>query len=88
MHGSNLEGYNTGSGGGLGFSRPGRFQLAEHRYGREEMLALYDRSGLPSEPLISLSNLYVEKKQMPLALVTPTEDEQVRQFYNYIFFVD
>ncbi|KAL0130742.1 hypothetical protein PUN28_002396 [Cardiocondyla obscurior] len=67
---------NTGSGGG-GTTTLGtpRYQLAEYRYGREEMLALFDRNCKPSELLTSLPALYVEKTQLPLALITMTEDE-------------
>lgn len=69
---------NTGSGGGgtTTLSTP-RFQLAEHRYGREEMLALFDRNCKPPEPLTTFPALYVEKTQLPLALTTMTEDETV-----------
>ncbi|XP_011687407.1 PREDICTED: PERQ amino acid-rich with GYF domain-containing protein 2 isoform X2 [Wasmannia auropunctata] len=67
---------NTGSGGGgtTTLSVP-RYQLAEHRYGREEMLALFDRNCKPSEPLTTFPTLYVEKTQLPLALTTMTDDE-------------
>ncbi|XP_012534011.1 GRB10-interacting GYF protein 2 isoform X2 [Monomorium pharaonis] len=68
---------NAGSGGGgtTTLSTP-RYQLAEHRYGREEMLALFDRNCKPSEPfLVSFPMLYVEKTQLPLALTTMTDDE-------------
>lgn len=69
-----------GSGGGGGgtttLSTP-RYQLAEHRYGREEMLALFDRNYKPPELLTTFPALYVEKTQLPLALVQMTEDETV-----------
>lgn len=66
----------SGSGGTTSLSTP-RYQLAEHRYGREEMLALFDRNCKPSEPLTTFPALYVEKTQLPLALTTMTEDETV-----------
>lgn len=62
------------SGSTLTLSTP-RYQLAEHRYGREEMLALFDRNYKPPEPLTTFSTLYVEKTQLPLALIQMTEDE-------------
>ncbi|XP_014474042.1 PREDICTED: PERQ amino acid-rich with GYF domain-containing protein CG11148 isoform X2 [Dinoponera quadriceps] len=67
---------NTGGGGGgtTTLSTP-RYQLAEYRYGREEMLALYDRNHKPPETLPTYSGLYVEKAQLPLALIQMTEDE-------------
>lgn len=72
-----------GSGGGGGgtttLSTP-RYQLAEHRYGREEMLALFDRNYKPPEPLTTFPALYVEKTQPPLALVQMTEDETVIRY--------
>lgn len=69
---------NTGGGGGgtTTLSTP-RYQLAEHRYGREEMLALFDRTCKPPDSLISFQALYVEKTQLPLALIQMTEDETV-----------
>lgn len=69
---------NTGGGGGgtTSLSTP-RYQLAEHRYGREEMLALFDRNYKPPEALTSFQALYVEKTQLPLALTQMTEDETV-----------
>ncbi|KAF7385552.1 hypothetical protein HZH68_013982 [Vespula germanica] len=74
----NLSGENSNSSGTSGststLSTP-RYQLAEHRYGREEMLALFDRNYKPPEPLITFSTLYVEKTQLPLALIQMTEDE-------------
>lgn len=55
-----------------------KYQLAEYRYGREEMLALFDRSVLAPEPLRSVNGLYVEKLQLPLALIQMSEEETVR----------
>lgn len=54
-----------------------RYQLADHRYGREEMLALFDHMVKAPDPLTSISSLYVEKTQEPLALQQMTEDETV-----------
>lgn len=64
-------------GGGTTTSSTSRYHLAEHRYGREEMLALFDRNNKPPEPLTTFSALYVEKTQLPLALIQMTEDETV-----------
>lgn len=66
----------SGGGGTTSLTTP-RYQLAEHRYGREEMLILFDRSCKPPEPLTNFSSLYVEKTQLPLALIQMTEDETV-----------
>ncbi|KAI4494245.1 hypothetical protein M0802_009114 [Mischocyttarus mexicanus] len=74
----NLSGENSNTSGISGststLSTP-RYQLAEHRYGREEMLALFDRNYKPPEPLMTFSTLFVDKSQLPLALVQMTEDE-------------
>lgn len=72
------DGCNTGGGGGgtTTLSTP-RYQLAEHRYGREEMLALFDKNCKPPELLTTFAALYVEKTQLPLALIQMTEDETV-----------
>ncbi|KOC67726.1 PERQ amino acid-rich with GYF domain-containing protein [Habropoda laboriosa] len=66
---------NSGGGGGTTSLTTPRYQLAEHRYGREEMLILFDRNCKPPEPLSNFSSLYVEKTQLPLALIQMTEDE-------------
>ncbi|XP_043527998.1 GRB10-interacting GYF protein 2 isoform X1 [Frieseomelitta varia] len=65
----------SGGGGGTTSLTTPRYQLAEHRYGREEMLILFDRNCKPPEPLTNFSSLYVEKTQFPLALIQMTEDE-------------
>lgn len=59
-----------------GISKP---QLAEHRYGREEMLALFDITtcNLPPESLKELSMVYDEKPTNPLSLQQMSEEETV-----------
>lgn len=57
-----------------------RYQLAEHRYGREEMLALFDSVVKAPDPLASFPGLYVDKTQTPLALIQMTEEETVSPF--------
>lgn len=54
-----------------------KYQLAEFRYGREEMLALFDEASAAPEPLKNLSGLYVDKTQPPLALISVTDEETV-----------
>ncbi|XP_063988224.1 GRB10-interacting GYF protein 2-like [Diachasmimorpha longicaudata] len=74
----NLSGDSCNSGGGGGGTAnliTPRYHLAEHRYGREEMLALFDRNCKPPEALSTLQTLYVEKTQLPLAFIPMTEDE-------------
>ena len=79
----NLAGDNCNAGGGGGGSASltaPRYQLAEHRYGREEMLALFDRNYKPPETLSSFGAIFIDKAQLPLALIQMTEDETVRKF--------
>ncbi|XP_055688107.1 GIGYF family protein Gyf [Lutzomyia longipalpis] len=52
-----------------------RHQLAEFRYGREEMLSLFDKNIKVPEILPKFKNLFVEKIQCPLALTPSTEDD-------------
>ena len=78
----NLAGDNCSAGGGGGGSTSltaPRYQLAEHRYGREEMLALFDRNFKPPETLSSFGTIFIDKAQLPLALTQMTEDESVRK---------
>ncbi|XP_046594566.1 GRB10-interacting GYF protein 2 isoform X2 [Neodiprion lecontei] len=72
------DGCNTsGGGGGPSILTTPRYQLAEHRYGREEMLALFDRNYKAPEPLASFPALYIIQAQQPLALTPMTEEEAV-----------
>ncbi|CAH1394663.1 unnamed protein product [Nezara viridula] len=59
----------------LSSQQPARYQLAEFRYGREEMLALFSANLPPPESLKNLHGLYVEKAQPPLALNTMSDEE-------------
>lgn len=54
-----------------------RYKLADHRYGREEMLALFDKVMKAPEDLVVSPPLYVEKTQLPLALVQMNDEEMV-----------
>lgn len=55
-----------------------RYALAEFRYGREEMLALFDVKVVKTpEILVNFKNLYVDKVQCPLALTPCTDDDVV-----------
>lgn len=54
-----------------------RFPLAEFRYGREEMLSLYDENAKKPELLPKFSKLYSEKMQCPLALSTASLEEEI-----------
>lgn len=56
---------------------PPRYKLAQHRYGREEMLALFDRNVKAPDDLSTAPPLYVEKTQLPLALIQMSDDEMV-----------
>ncbi|KAF4533168.1 hypothetical protein B566_EDAN001710 [Ephemera danica] len=52
-----------------------RYLLAEHRYGREEMLALFNNNARMPDALFVFPMLIVEKSQPPLALIPTTEEE-------------
>ncbi|KAF5274864.1 hypothetical protein FQA39_LY07046 [Lamprigera yunnana] len=60
----------TGSGGGT------RYQLADYRYGREEMLALFEKGLRAPNSLTNFSPLYSEQVLPPLALIPPTDDDR------------
>ncbi|EEC18978.1 PERQ amino acid-rich with GYF domain-containing protein, putative [Ixodes scapularis] len=53
-----------------------KYKLSNYRYGREEMLAMFDQSAPMPETLREFQQLAVENTQPPLALVTMTEEEQ------------
>ncbi|KAJ3658723.1 hypothetical protein Zmor_010447 [Zophobas morio] len=69
------EGTTTSSAGG-GTASGSRYQLAEYRYGREEMLALFDKLVKPPSSLLTFKTLYSEQTLVPLALLPNTEEEQ------------
>lgn len=62
-----------------------RYQLAEFRYGREEMLSLFDKSIRIPEILPKFKKLFIEKIQSPLALSPSTEDEMVSSYFCFFF---
>lgn len=51
--------------------------LSDHRYGREEMLSLCDKSARLPDALPRFRRLFVADWQMPLALQPITDDEQI-----------
>lgn len=53
------------------------YKLAEHRYGREELLALYKLTSSVS-PDLHDSTVMLPKPIPPLALVPMSDEEQVR----------
>ncbi|KAG1673593.1 GRB10-interacting GYF protein 1 [Nymphon striatum] len=55
-----------------------KFQIAEYRYGREEMLALYDQANCQKpDRLLEFGDIALENSQQPLAL-SPLNDEEQR----------
>ena len=58
-----------GEGGGMPYAPLPNIKLAEFRYGKEEILALFDKSVKPPEELVNFGTLYVEKCQFPLNLM-------------------
>lgn len=53
-----------------------KYKLAEFRYGREEMLALFDKTTKAPDDLMQMEGLAIEKCQLPLALTGITDEEQ------------
>ncbi|XP_028155710.2 GRB10-interacting GYF protein 2 isoform X2 [Diabrotica virgifera virgifera] len=64
------------TGGGTGGGT--RYQLADYRYGREEMLALFDKNIKPPVSLTNFKCLFSETCLQPLAL-SPATDEEIQQ---------
>lgn len=62
----------------VGNSGTSRNTFPEFRYGREEMLLLFDRNCAIPEILPSYKNLFVERVQFPLALVPSTDEEMMQ----------
>lgn len=60
-----------------------RYPLAEYRYGREEMLSLYDKNFKLPELLPKFNKLFIEKMQSPLALLPPTADDDTVNFHPF-----
>lgn len=59
---------------------PGKYKLAEHRYGREEMLALFVPNSKIPECMKSYPSIVSEKPLQPMAFIAPTEEEQVSEY--------
>ncbi|KAK5644037.1 hypothetical protein RI129_007882 [Pyrocoelia pectoralis] len=68
----NLSEGSTGSASGGGT----RYQLADYRYGREEMLALYEKNLRPPTSLSGFPSLYSEQVLPPLALIPQTDEDR------------
>eukprot|EP00092_Neocalanus_flemingeri_P067348 GFUD01082189.1.p1 GENE.GFUD01082189.1~~GFUD01082189.1.p1 ORF type:complete len:309 (+),score=59.37 GFUD01082189.1:110-928(+) len=65
-----------GGSGGVLYTPPlPNMKLADYRYGREEMLALFDKNVKPPEDLAQFGTLFVEKCQFPLNLMQMSEEE-------------
>ncbi|RWS25984.1 PERQ amino acid-rich with GYF domain-containing protein 2-like protein, partial [Leptotrombidium deliense] len=56
-------------------SAPQKYKLAEYRYGREEMLALFSEKTTLPEELKDSKDILSEKCQIPLALIPMSEEE-------------
>lgn len=62
--------------GNAGNSELPKYELADYRYGREEMLALFDKNAVAPESLSKIGVLFVANMQLPLALM-PMSDEEI-----------
>ncbi|KAG8181621.1 hypothetical protein JTE90_015266 [Oedothorax gibbosus] len=61
-----------------------RYKLAEHRYGREEMLGLIPKHPRAPESLKQFEHLAKQNFQIPLALTPMTEEEQYLWTSRYL----
>ena len=68
--------FSGGASGGGTVGVGSQYKLADHRYGREELLALYQMTSSVS-PDLQDSSIMVTKPLPPLALVPMSEEEQV-----------
>lgn len=64
------------------------YKLAEHRYGREEMLALFAETREVPEELKEVPIIVSEKPLQPLALIPLSSDEQVSNSGFSVCFVN
>ncbi|XP_067614006.1 GIGYF family protein Gyf isoform X2 [Eurosta solidaginis] len=63
----------------LAYQSGPRNTFPEFRYGREEMLSLFDKKCNTPEILPKFKKIFVDKVQLPLALTPSTEDELISQ---------
>lgn len=61
-----------------------KFKLAEHRYGREEMLAYFPKDIKMPPDLKQFAGLHKEQCQPPVTLLAMTEDEQVHESHTLL----
>jgi len=62
-----------------GTTTTSKYKMAEYRYGREEMLALFDvGSDDKLDDIRRFADLFVEKPRMPMAM-TPMSEEEIKQ---------
>ncbi|XP_043245024.1 GRB10-interacting GYF protein 2-like isoform X2 [Amphibalanus amphitrite] len=74
-----------GGGGGPGLGSPpvspgsmvSKYKTPEHRYGREEMLALYEKGIVAPDEMSQDGGVFVEKCQPPVAFSNVSEEEKM-----------
>lgn len=54
-----------------------KFKLADYRYGREEMLALFNENSPPPDQVRKHLSIFSKEIQKPITMLPLTEDEQV-----------
>ena len=55
-------------------------KLSEYRYGREEMLALFDKEMMPTPDLMNLGALFVDKCQFTINLIQVFSNLRILQY--------
>ena len=61
-----------------------KYKLAEFRYGKEEMLALFAEDLLKPKELESFEGIGRSRPALPMAFIPLTEEEQVRDMMLFI----
>lgn len=73
-----------GEGGGMLYNPPlSNIKLAEFRYGKEEILALFDKNVKPPEQLVNFGSLFVDKCQFPLNMMQVTLELKIIEYSFY-----
>lgn len=72
-----------GTTGSSSVARNAQYTLADHRYGREEMLALFEQSQKirPPASISNFKSLFVDQALNPLALAPATDDENQQRMW-------
>ena len=65
-----------------------KYKLAEHRYGKEEMLALFSEDVEMPKELEMFDSICRNRPVLPLAFQPLTEEEQVRLYFVLLYVIN